>query len=162
MAQALKGFSPKQQRVLRWWQPGSPDRERDVIICDGAVRSGKTMCLALSFFLWSMACFEGECFALCGKTIEGVKRNLLVQVLPILEQMGMECTLREADGATWKTGEHFLPVWRKGRGLPRPDPGHYPGGGAAGRGGPDAREFCGTGLRPMLGDWQPHLDDLQP
>ena len=90
MGQGLSGFSPKQRRVLRWWQNGSPDGERDIIICDGAVRSGKTLCLSLSFFLWAMACFQKERFALCGKTIEGVRRNLLVQVLPFLSQMGME------------------------------------------------------------------------
>lgn len=92
----MKGFSPKQRRVLNWWRPGSPDRNRDVIICDGAVRSGKTMCLSLSFFLWAMVSFQGERFALCGKTIEGVKRNLLTQVLPLLEQMGMTCMQRSA------------------------------------------------------------------
>ena len=33
-------FSEKQRRVLRWWQS---DAERyDAVICDGAVRSGKT------------------------------------------------------------------------------------------------------------------------
>lgn len=89
----LREFSPKQRRVLGWWQSGSADRGRDVIICDGAVRSGKTLSLALSFFLWAMACFDGERFALCGKTIESVRRNLLVQAAPILKNLGME--LRE-------------------------------------------------------------------
>ncbi|MBQ8852279.1 MAG: PBSX family phage terminase large subunit, partial [Oscillibacter sp.] len=96
MGQALSGFSSKQRRVLRWWQAGSPDREKDIIICDGAVRSGKTMCLSLSFFLWAMACFNKERFALCGKTIEGVRRNLLSQVLPLLGQLGMECQQRSS------------------------------------------------------------------
>ena len=81
---------------MRWWQAGSPDRKKDVIICDGAVRSGKTLCLSLSFFLWAMACFQKEQFALCGKTIEGVRRNLLSQVLPLLEGLGMECQERPA------------------------------------------------------------------
>ena len=30
-------FSEKQKRVLTWWRPGSPDRDRQAIICDGAV-----------------------------------------------------------------------------------------------------------------------------
>ena len=42
-------FSPKQWRVLRWWRAGSPDGDFDAIICDGAVRSGKTLCSGLSF-----------------------------------------------------------------------------------------------------------------
>jgi PBSX family phage terminase large subunit len=86
----LKRFSPKQRRVLRWWQKGSPDRERDILICDGAVRSGKTLCLSLSFFLWATACFQGQRFALCGKTIEGVRRNLLSQAAPILKELGLD------------------------------------------------------------------------
>ena len=47
-------FSPKQLRVLRWWQD-SRDRKYDAVICDGAVRSGKTTALALGFFLWASA-----------------------------------------------------------------------------------------------------------
>lgn len=46
-------FSPKQRQVLTWWREGSPHWEKSAIICDGAVRSGKTLCLGLSFFLWA-------------------------------------------------------------------------------------------------------------
>ena len=45
----IKRFSPKQKRVMSWWGPKSPDRRYDAIICDGAVRSGKTLCMGLSF-----------------------------------------------------------------------------------------------------------------
>ena len=41
---------------------------------------GKTLCLGLSFFLWSMSRFRGQQFALCGKTTESVRRNLLASV----------------------------------------------------------------------------------
>ncbi len=82
-------LSPKQRRVLRWWRKGSPDYGRDVIICDGAVRSGKTMCLTLSFFLWAASCFRGQQFALCARTIEGARRGLLPQTLPLLRAMGL-------------------------------------------------------------------------
>ena len=70
-------FSPKQRQVLTWWREGSPHWEKSAIICDGAVRSGKTLCMAISFFAWSMSCFHGQSFALCGKTISSVRRNLL-------------------------------------------------------------------------------------
>ena len=40
-------FSPKQRQVLTWWREGSPHWEKSAIICDGAVRSGKTLCLSL-------------------------------------------------------------------------------------------------------------------
>ena len=61
-------FSDKQRRVLTWWCDASEWRDREAIICDGAVRSGKTLCLGLSFFLWAMGKFDGEQFALCGGT----------------------------------------------------------------------------------------------
>ena len=85
-------FSPKQKRVLTWWIPGSPDASFDAIVCDGAVRSGKTMAMGLSFFLWAMACFDGKKFGVCGKTISSLRRNVLSEILPRLEGLG----------ATWK------------------------------------------------------------
>ena len=84
-------FSPKQRAVLTWWRPGTPFSDRQAIICDGAVRSGKTLCTGLSFFCWAMSCFHERNFALCGKTITGVRRNLLQELLPMLEKMGFRC-----------------------------------------------------------------------
>ena len=83
-------FSDKQKEVLGWWTRGSPHRHRDAIVCDGAVRSGKTMCLGLSFVLWSMTRFRRQQFALCGKTTQSVRRNLLYSVLPVLESLGFQ------------------------------------------------------------------------
>ena len=83
-------FSEKQRRVLRWWRRGEEDAGKDAIICDGAVRSGKTLCLGLSFVLWSMARFRRQQFALCGKTTESVRRNLLSSVLPVLGELGFQ------------------------------------------------------------------------
>lgn len=83
-------FSDKQKEVLGWWTRGSPHRDRDAIVCDGAVRSGKTMCLGLSFVLWSMTRFRRQQFALCGKTTQSVRRNLLYSVLPVLESLGFQ------------------------------------------------------------------------
>ena len=87
-------FSEKQRRVLTWWRPGSPDRDRQAIICDGAVRSGKTLCTGLSFFCWAMSSFQNRNFALCGRTIQSVRRNLLSELLPLLERMGFRCVQR--------------------------------------------------------------------
>lgn len=69
-------FSRKQLRVLTWWRSGSPDRHRDAILCDGAVRSGKTVSMAVGFLLWSMTRFERQCFALCGRSVESLRRNV--------------------------------------------------------------------------------------
>ncbi|NBI10590.1 PBSX family phage terminase large subunit [Colidextribacter sp. OB.20] len=85
-------FSKKQRRVLTWWRPGSPDRDRQAIICDGAVRSGKTLCTGLSFFCWAMSSFQGRNFALCGRTIQSVRRNMLSELRPMLERMGFQWT----------------------------------------------------------------------
>ena len=84
-------FSPKQRRVLTWWRPGSADADKQAVICDGAVRSGKTLCTGLSFFCWAMSSFQNRRFALCGKTIVSVRRNLLSELLPLLENMGFRC-----------------------------------------------------------------------
>lgn len=84
----MKSFSRKQMELLSWWLPERKTSRYDGIICDGAVRSGKTLCMAISFFAWSMSCFNGQSFALCGKTISGVRRNLLSAVRGTLEEMG--------------------------------------------------------------------------
>ncbi len=84
-------FSPKQKRVLSWWLPGGKDAGFDAIVCDGAVRSGKTLAMGLSFFLWAMVCFRDQRFGLCGKTITSLRRNVLGEVLPKLEQLGAVC-----------------------------------------------------------------------
>ena len=81
-------FSPKQRTVLTWWMPGSPHASKEAIVCDGAVRSGKTLAMGLSFFLWAMACFQGQKFGVCGKTIGSVRRNVLSEILPRLEALG--------------------------------------------------------------------------
>ena len=82
------GFSAKQKEVLTWWMPGSPHFQREAIVCDGAVRSGKTLAMGLSFFLWASTCFDGKRFGVCGKTIGSLRRNVLSEVLPKLAQMG--------------------------------------------------------------------------
>lgn len=79
-------FSPKQRQVLTWWQTG----RWQVLICDGAVRSGKTFCMGLSFFLWAQHDFNGRQFALCGKTVGALRRNLLTELVPCLRRIGME------------------------------------------------------------------------
>ena len=86
----LGSFSPKQRRVLSWWCGASPWRDMDGILCDGAVRSGKTLCLGISFFCWAMGSFEGAQFGLCGTTMAAVERNVLAGTLPVLREMGFE------------------------------------------------------------------------
>ena len=81
-------FSEKQKRVLTWWMPGSPDCGKDAIVCDGAVRSGKTLAMGLGFFLWAQSSFDSQRFGVCGKTIASLRRNVLSEILPRLEGLG--------------------------------------------------------------------------
>lgn len=90
-------FSPKQRRVLRWWQRRSPDHSYDALICDGAVRSGKTLCTSLSFLLWAMTCFHGASFALCGKSTGAVRRNLWEPVRAKLKTLGIRWTDKRSE-----------------------------------------------------------------
>ena len=100
-------FSEKQRVALTWWMPGSGYEDKEAILCDGAVRSGKTLAMGLGFFLWAFFSFDGQKFGLCGKTIEGVRRNVLSEVLPRLEGLG----------AKWKESRsrNLLTVWLRGR-----------------------------------------------
>lgn len=74
------GFSEKQWEILRF--PYMP--QYDALICDGAVRSGKTSVMSLSFFLWAMANFNGCSFAFCGKSVGAVERNIVTPLLSIM------------------------------------------------------------------------------
>ncbi|QAT48520.1 PBSX family phage terminase large subunit [Caproiciproducens sp. NJN-50] len=93
----FNSFSTRQREALCWWCPGSPHAGRDAVICDGAVRSGKTLCLGLSFVLWASARFDGRSFALCGKTIRSLRRNLVTTLLPALTEAGFSCVLHAGE-----------------------------------------------------------------
>ena len=90
-------FSPKQKRAVTWWLPGSPDAGYEAIVCDGAVRSGKTLAMGLGFFLWAQSSFHGRRFALCGKTIGALRRNVLAELVPRLKELGAELTERRSE-----------------------------------------------------------------
>lgn len=103
----IKRFSPRQMQVLTWWCDTSPHRERDGILCDGAVRSGKTLCMSLSFALWAMRRFDGRQFAFCGKTILSVRRNLVAPLLPLLGELGFQVReQRSANSLELSLGGH--------------------------------------------------------
>ena len=68
-------LSPRQNLAMTWWnRPGFKDY--DGIICDGSIRSGKTVAMTVGFVMWAMTNFDGQNFALCGKTIESLRRNV--------------------------------------------------------------------------------------
>nr|DAG84489.1 MAG TPA: large terminase [Caudoviricetes sp.] len=70
----------KRQRLAALWWTQPKYKNRDAVICDGSIRSGKTVSMTIGFFLWSMAMFSGQKFAICGKTIESLRRNVIVNV----------------------------------------------------------------------------------
>lgn len=85
----FRTFSPKQKQVLTWWC-APQTRGREALICDGAVRSGKTLCMGLSFFCWAMRTYRGQSFGLCGKTVTALRRNLLNTLAPVLKELGFQ------------------------------------------------------------------------
>lgn len=78
-------FSIKQKMVLEWWMEGSPYKDKDGIIADGSIRSGKTTVMSFSFVMWAMENFEDENFAMCGKTIQSLRRNVIQQLKKVLK-----------------------------------------------------------------------------
>lgn len=72
------GFSAKQKEILRF-----PYTGKTALICDGAVRSGKTAVMSLSYLLWAMANFNGQNFGICGKTVISAERNVVKPLLAI-------------------------------------------------------------------------------
>lgn len=64
---------------MTWWN--RPILEQfEGIICDGAVRSGKTVCMADGFFIWSMTRFHGQSFGICGRSISSLRRNVITNL----------------------------------------------------------------------------------
>lgn len=81
-------FSRKQRQIFTWWLPNSPVREAGGIVADGAIRSGKTVSMSLSYTMWSMANYDGQNFIMAGKTISSFKRNVLQNLKLMLTSRG--------------------------------------------------------------------------
>lgn len=81
-------FSQKQKKVLTWWCDRSPVKDKDGIIADGAIRSGKTLSMSLSFVLWAMSTFNQQNLGMAGKTIGSFRRNVLFWLKLMLRSRG--------------------------------------------------------------------------
>ena len=90
-------FSKKQKKILTWWMTNSPVHDKDGIIADGAIRSGKTVSMSLSYVLWAMESFDGQNFGMCGKTIGSFRRNVLFWLKLMLVSRGYRVTDQRAD-----------------------------------------------------------------
>lgn len=100
----FKPFSKKQLQILTWWTKTSPVKDYEGIIADGAIRSGKTISMSLSFVLWAMTSFNNQNFAMCGKTILSFRRNVLFWLKLMLRSRGYEFNENRSD--------NLLTVWR--------------------------------------------------
>lgn len=87
----ISKLSQKQRLAMNWWN-NEQYRSYDAVICDGAVRSGKTLALSLGFVLWAAASFDRAAFALCGKTVTALRRNVIAPLMPLLRDMGIQCS----------------------------------------------------------------------
>lgn len=66
-------ISPKQAKILAF-----PYSKYDALICDGAVRSGKTSIMMWAFVHWAMENFSGQRFGVCGRTVDSCTKNIIV------------------------------------------------------------------------------------
>lgn len=65
-------ISEKQRKILAF-----PYSNYDAIICDGAVRSGKTSIMTVAFIDWAMKNFSNMRFGICGKTVGSATENII-------------------------------------------------------------------------------------
>ena len=86
----IKRLSRKQKITMNWWK-NPKYSDYDALICDGAVRSGKTLSMSVGFVFWACSVFDGASFALCGKTVTSLRRNVVVPLIPILREYGCTC-----------------------------------------------------------------------
>lgn len=94
-------FSTKQKQILNF-----PTTDYTALICDGAVRSGKTSVMSFSFIIWAMHTFNDHNFAICGKSVQSAVRNVIrpLQSMTYFENEGFNLK--------YNTTEHRLTVRR--------------------------------------------------
>lgn len=97
----------KQAQIVRF-----ADSDYDVLICDGAVRTGKTSIMMLAFVDWAMRCFENRSFAICGKTVLSAQRNIIMPFMQL-------SYTRKRYGMTYRRSDNMLVITatRNGRSV---------------------------------------------
>lgn len=93
-------ISKKQAKILAF-----PYTSYDALICDGAVRSGKTSIMMWAFVQWATENFSGQRFGICGKTVDSCIKNIVVPF--------MSMTLaKERYIIRWRRSDKILEVRR--------------------------------------------------
>lgn len=93
-------ISQKQKKILAF-----PYSRYDALICDGAVRSGKTSIMMVAFIDWAMREFSGQRFGICGKTVDSAVKNIVVPYIS-MSYAKEHYTLR------WRRSDKLLEVKR--------------------------------------------------
>ena len=93
-------ISPQQKKILAF-----PYSKYDAIICDGAVRSGKTSIMIWAFVRWAMENFSGQRFGICGKTVDSCSKNIIVPFTAMT-------LAKEKYTMRWRRSEKILEVRR--------------------------------------------------
>jgi len=100
-------FSKKQKKVLTWWKPWSPYYDYDMIICDGAIRSGKTIAMITSFVMWATETFSGQDFIIAGKSAGALRRNVIQPMKQICNALNLPHFHHRGEG--WMSvGDNFF------------------------------------------------------
>lgn len=94
----FKFISPsrKQLMVQTWWL-ADKIQNHDGISADGAIRSGKTMCMSMAYISWSMENFDGENFIIAGKTVGSCRRNVITPLEKMIASLGYAVENHRAD-----------------------------------------------------------------
>lgn len=95
-------ISSKQKKILAF-----PYSGYDALICDGAVRSGKTSLMVVAFIDWAMREFNGQRFGVCGKTVGSAVENMVIPYIS-MHYAKKRYTLH------WRRSQKILEV-RRGR-----------------------------------------------
>lgn len=95
-------ISAKQKKILAF-----PYSSYDALICDGAVRSGKTSIEVVAFIDWAMREFSGQRFGICGKTVGSAVENMVIPYIS-MHYAKKRYTLH------WRRSQKILEV-RRGR-----------------------------------------------
>lgn len=95
--------SQKQADIFRF-----PHEDYDALICDGAIRTGKTIMMIVSYIEWAMHEYTESNFGVCGKTVRAAERNI---VMPLLQLRSVAkkydiTYLRSLSLITIKKGNH--------------------------------------------------------
>lgn len=93
-------ISIKQKKILAF-----PYSRYDALICDGAVRSGKTSIMTWAFIEWAMREFNGQRFGICGKTVDSATKNIIIPFISM-------SLAKERYTLRWRRSDKLLEVRR--------------------------------------------------